>query len=90
MPTAQDFAEFSEAYKRLSPHPEQFHEFLAVLSGDGRRLQGWTDEQLAGIAARVLMVQGDLDFTTVEHAAFMLDHPRVDAGRAARHHPHGR
>jgi pimeloyl-ACP methyl ester carboxylesterase len=73
MPTQQDFAEFTAAYKRLSPHPEKFDEFLAYLSAMDNDFQGWTDEQLAGISCPVLIVQGDSDFTTVEHAAFMLD-----------------
>lgn len=72
MPTAQDFADFSDAYRRLSPHPEKFEEFLAQLGGMDEHFDGWTDEQLAGIGCPVLLVQGDLDFTTVEHAAFML------------------
>ena len=73
MPTAQDFADFSEAYRRLSPHPEKFEEFLATLGAMDADVDGWTDEQLAGISCPVLIVQGDQDFTTVEHAAFMLD-----------------
>lgn len=73
MPTAQDFADFSEAYKRLCPHPEHFDEFLTTLSASAADLQGWTDEQLAGITAPSLIVVGDHDFTTVEHAALMLE-----------------
>ncbi len=73
MPTAQDFADFEGAYQRLSPHPERFQEFLAYLSGLDGRFTGWTDEELAGIRCPVLIVQGDRDFTTVEHAAFMLE-----------------
>ena len=73
MPTAQDFAEFTAAYQRLSPHPEKFDEFLAYLSSMDSDFEGWTDEQLAGISCPVLIVQGDSDFTTVGHAAFMLD-----------------
>ena len=34
--------------------------------------QGWSDEQLAGITAPILVVIGDHDFTTVEHAGLML------------------
>ena len=34
---------------------------------------GWSDEQLAGIAAPTLLVIGDRDFTTVEHGAAMLE-----------------
>ncbi|WP_448642877.1 alpha/beta fold hydrolase [Geodermatophilus sp. URMC 63] len=72
MPTEQDLAEMAETYRRLSPHPEHFEEFLAALSASDADLVGWSDEQLAGITAPVLLVQGDRDFTTVEHAALML------------------
>jgi pimeloyl-ACP methyl ester carboxylesterase len=73
MPTAKDFADMQEAYARLSPHPEHFDEFLATLSASNADLQGWSDEQLAGIAAPTLLIIGDRDFTTVEHAALMLE-----------------
>ncbi len=72
MPTAQDFADFKAAYERLSPHPEQFDAFLMSLGGMDSDFAGWTDEQLAGIGCPVLIVQGDNDFTTVEHAGVML------------------
>ena len=72
MPTAQDFADFKEAYERLSPHPEQFDAFLMTLSGMDADFAGWTDEQLAGISCPVLIVLGDNDFTTVAHAGVML------------------
>ena len=74
MPTAQDFADFRDAYERRSPHPEQFDEFLASLGGMDNHFDGWTDEQLAGLRCPVPLVQGDLDFTIVEHAAYMLSH----------------
>jgi pimeloyl-ACP methyl ester carboxylesterase len=72
MPTPQDFADFTEAYRRLSPHPDHFEEFMGRLSSSNADLQGWSDEQLAGISAPTLLVIGDRDFTTVEHAALML------------------
>jgi len=72
MPTAQDFAEMTEAYKRLSPHPEHFDDFVAMLSSVASQLEGWTDEQLAGVTAPTLLMIGDNDFTTVEHGALML------------------
>ncbi|MDT4958112.1 MAG: hypothetical protein QOD31_1911, partial [Pseudonocardiales bacterium] len=71
MPTQQDFADFKQAYERLSPHPEHFTEFLAMLSHSSADLRGWSDEQLAGLTAPVLLVLGDRDFTTIEHGALM-------------------
>ncbi|MDQ1698005.1 MAG: hypothetical protein QOJ03_3358 [Frankiaceae bacterium] len=71
MPTQQDFMDFQEEYKRLSPHPDHFDEFLATLSSSNADLQGWTDDQLAGISSPILLVLGDRDFTTIEHGAVM-------------------
>jgi pimeloyl-ACP methyl ester carboxylesterase len=71
MPTAQDFADMQETYARLSPHPEHFTEFMAAQAQNAAELKGWSDEQLAGITAPVLVVIGDHDFVTVEHGALM-------------------
>ncbi|MFL6025857.1 MAG: alpha/beta fold hydrolase [Friedmanniella sp.] len=71
MPTQQDFEDFRDAYRRLSPHPEHFEDFLATLSASAADLRGWGDTQLASITAPTLLVQGDRDFTTVEHGALM-------------------
>ena len=71
MPTQQDFQEFKTEYERLSPHPEHFQDFLGTLSASNSDLKGWSDDQLAGITAPVLLVQGDRDFTLNEHGALM-------------------
>jgi pimeloyl-ACP methyl ester carboxylesterase len=73
MPTAEDFEEMRSTYRRLSPHPERFEEFLDRLSRSNADLRGWSDEQLAAITAPTLLVIGDHDFTTVQHAALMLE-----------------
>ena len=72
MPTQQDFSDFRDAYLRLSPHPDHFEDFLAMLSQSNADTRGWSDEQLAAITAPTLLVLGDRDFTTVEHGALML------------------
>jgi pimeloyl-ACP methyl ester carboxylesterase len=71
MPTQQDFVDFQKAYRRLSPHPGHFDDFLAMLSTSSADIEGWSDDQLAAITAPVLIVIGDRDFTTVEHGALM-------------------
>jgi len=71
MPTQQDFEDFTDAYQRLSPHPEHFTDFLTTMSQSNADTRGWSDEQLAGITAPVLLVLGDRDFTTIEHGALM-------------------
>ena len=71
MPTAEDFAEFSAAYQRLSPHPEHFQEFMGKLSSSQADVKGWSDDELGGITAPVLIVMGDHDFVTLEHGALM-------------------
>jgi pimeloyl-ACP methyl ester carboxylesterase len=72
MPTPQEFAELQRAYQRLSPHPDHFDQFLAMLSQSDADTRGWSDQQLAGISAPTLLVLGDRDFTTIEHGALML------------------
>jgi pimeloyl-ACP methyl ester carboxylesterase len=71
MPTAQDFADMRDAYTKLSPHPDRFDAFIATMSSSNADLQGWSDEQLAGITAPTLLITGDHDFVTIEHAALM-------------------
>ena len=71
MPTAQDFADMAEAYSRLSPHPDRFDALPGRTMTTVEGWTGWTDEQLAGITAPTLIVQGDNDFTLVEHAGLM-------------------
>ncbi len=73
MPTQADFVAMTEAYERLSPHPEKFTEFMQAMSASAADLQGWTDDELAAISAPVLIVQGDHDFVTNAHAALMAE-----------------
>ena len=71
MPTARDFADMRDAYTKLSPHPERFDAFIAATGRANLAMAGWSDEQLAGITAPTLLIIGDHDFITVEHAALM-------------------
>ncbi len=71
MPTQQDFADMAAAYAKVAPHPERFDDLPARSMTSLNGWSGWTDEQLAGIAAPTLIVIGDHDFTTTAHAAVM-------------------
>ena len=71
MPTEQDFADMAAAYAAVAPHPERFDDLPARSMTSLNGWTGWTDEQLAGITAPMLIVVGDHDFTTTAHAAVM-------------------
>jgi pimeloyl-ACP methyl ester carboxylesterase len=71
LPTARDFADMRDAYTKLSPHPERFDAFIAATGRANLDMVGWSDEQLAGITAPTLLIIGDHDFVTIEHAALM-------------------
>jgi len=71
MPTEQDFADMAAAYAEVAPHPERFADLPARSMTSLNGWRGWSDEQLAGITAPVLVVVGDHDFTTAAHAALM-------------------
>lgn len=73
MPTADDFAAMTEAYQRLSPHPDQFDALPMRTMGTVEGWTGWTDEQLDAITAPTLIVIGDHDFTTTTHGVVMQD-----------------
>jgi pimeloyl-ACP methyl ester carboxylesterase len=71
MPTEEDFAAMSEAYARLSPHPDQFDALPMRTMTTTQTWTGWTDEELGAITAPVLIVLGDHDFTVAAHGAVM-------------------
>jgi pimeloyl-ACP methyl ester carboxylesterase len=71
MPTEQDFADMAAAYAKVAPHPERFADLPARSMTSLNGWSGWSDEQLGGISAPMLIVVGDRDFTTAAHAAVM-------------------
>jgi pimeloyl-ACP methyl ester carboxylesterase len=44
---------------------------MAAQAQNAADLKGWSDGQLAGITAPVLLIIGDHDFVTIEHGALM-------------------
>ncbi len=63
-----------QAYLAKSPHPDAEH-LQTLLTKLGRILEhspGWTDEEIASIAAPTLITIGDCDMVRIEHAAKFL------------------
>lgn len=73
LPSADDFRQMQEAYARIAPDPGHFQDFLAKCTTAATTHPGWSDDDLRGLTAPVLLVIGDTDFVRIEHAATMLD-----------------
>ncbi|MFC4911693.1 alpha/beta fold hydrolase [Actinomadura gamaensis] len=71
MPGESDFRETREAYLKVAPRPERFEELLARTSAAAQSFPGWTDDQVRAVAVPTMIVVGDTDFVTLEHAVEM-------------------
>jgi pimeloyl-ACP methyl ester carboxylesterase len=60
-----------EAYLRLAPHPEDFPKLVEKLTALDSTDFAWPDEQIRAIPAPTLVVLGDSDGVTLEHAVEM-------------------
>ena len=70
MPTAEDFRQMQEAYARVAPDPGHFDAFRAR-TGQAAGSMSWTPAELGRIGAPTLLIFGDHDFITCEHAVEM-------------------
>lgn len=61
-------AELQRAYLKVAPHPEDLPKFFAKSVERMLHFQGWTPEQMQSIHAPTLVLLGDRDVLTVEHA----------------------
>lgn len=74
MPTAEDFAAMQREHERLAPAGSAgLDSFMAKLQPVIRGFTGWSDDELARVTARTLIMIGDHDFVTIEHAALALE-----------------
>ncbi len=71
LPTQQDFQAMRDAYAAVAPDPEHFDAFAAKTSTMVHSWSGWSDEELASIAAPTLLVFGDRDFTPMSRIIAM-------------------
>jgi pimeloyl-ACP methyl ester carboxylesterase len=74
MPTAEDFTAMHREHERLAPPGDAgLDAFMAKLGPVIQGFAGWSDEELAAVTARTLVLVGDHDFVTIEHAALELE-----------------
>jgi pimeloyl-ACP methyl ester carboxylesterase len=73
MPTENDFKAMRDAHAEVAPDPSQFDGIEAKLQPALGAVDEWTLDDLRGITAPTLLIIGDHDFVTIEHAAHMHD-----------------
>lgn len=61
-----------QAYREKSPHPEKLQTLLDKLGTYDEGFPGWSDADIAGIAAPTLITVGDCDAVRIEHAVEFL------------------
>jgi pimeloyl-ACP methyl ester carboxylesterase len=59
-------------YRAKSPNPEKLQDLLDKLGTFDQGFQGWSDDDVRGIAAPTLITVGDCDAVTLEHAVRFL------------------
>jgi pimeloyl-ACP methyl ester carboxylesterase len=63
--------ELREAYLKTAPHPEDLPAFFAKSVQRMRDFKGWTPQEIQSIAAPTLVIMGDRDVASPEHAVQM-------------------
>jgi pimeloyl-ACP methyl ester carboxylesterase len=71
MPSERDFLEMARTYARIAPDPGHFEALAAKASGAVAAFRGWSPDDLRAVTAPTLIVLGDNDFVTLDHAALM-------------------
>jgi pimeloyl-ACP methyl ester carboxylesterase len=69
LPTEADFAAMRDAYAAVAPDPARFQASAEKTAALVHGFAGWTEDQLRGIEAPVLVLIGDTDFILVANAA---------------------
>jgi pimeloyl-ACP methyl ester carboxylesterase len=63
--------ELREAYLKTAPHPEDLPVFFAKSVERMRDFKGWTPQEVRSIKAPALVIMGDRDVASPEHAVLM-------------------
>jgi pimeloyl-ACP methyl ester carboxylesterase/uncharacterized protein YndB with AHSA1/START domain len=62
---------WAEEYARLAPRPDDFATMFAKVTDMNMNVRSWTAEEVAAVAAPMLLVIGDSDIVQPEHAVAM-------------------
>jgi pimeloyl-ACP methyl ester carboxylesterase len=88
LPTEADFAAMRDAHVAVAPDPAHFEAIAAKTVAMVQGFGGWTDDELRGIEAPVLVLIGDTDFILVPNAseaAELLPHGELAVLSATTH-----
>lgn len=69
LPTADEFAAWTDSFRRSAPEPDAFEEILGRLNVMLAQWPGWPRADIAALTAPVLLVIGDNDFVRIDRAA---------------------
>jgi len=72
MPTPADFAEMEAAYRAVAPDPDGFAAFSEKMQPTVHELVGWSADEVRALDIPTLVLLGDTDFVSIEHAAEMV------------------
>jgi pimeloyl-ACP methyl ester carboxylesterase len=67
-PDNERFSEFREQYEKVAPDPTGWSRLVEKVKAMYLSFPGWDEERLRKLAAPLLVMLGDRDFTTIEHA----------------------
>jgi pimeloyl-ACP methyl ester carboxylesterase len=67
-PADLDGSSFQAAYAEIAPDPEEWRGLVAKVNALDRGFVGWRSEEIAAIEAPTLVIAGDSDVVTPEHA----------------------
>ncbi|HEX7133140.1 MAG TPA: alpha/beta hydrolase [Iamia sp.] len=73
MPTPEDFAAMEAAYRAVAPDPDGFEAFSEKLQPTVHEYVGWPAGDIRTLETPTLVLLGDTDFVTIEHAAGMAE-----------------
>lgn len=68
LPTPDEFAAWTESFRRSAPDPDAFEDILGRLNVMLAQWPGWPRADIAALSAPVLLVIGDNDFVRIDRA----------------------